>query len=68
MSEKYYVVSEEELEDFKYAVSASAYASIGAFEAASKALQNCYDTCRARPVRFIGAHGEGSSLMLWGEE
>jgi hypothetical protein len=21
-----------------------------------------------RPVRFIGAHAEGSSLMLWGEE
>ena len=21
-----------------------------------------------RPVRFLGAHAEGSSLMLWGED
>ena len=25
------------------------------------------DACCARPVRFIGAADQGSSLMLWGE-
>ena len=68
MSEKYYVVSTSEMEAFKFAVAACAYAELGRYKAMCDELQRCYDTCRSRPVRFIGAHGEGSSLMLWGEE
>jgi hypothetical protein len=55
MSEKYYVVSEEELDNLFTADTVSEHFAMDA-------------ACRARPVRFISAHDEVSSLMLWGED
>lgn len=70
MSEKYYVVSESELDAYAAARSRRDE-KIGGhhseIEDASRRLKEMYEACRAREVRFIGAADQGSSLMLWGE-
>jgi len=53
---KYYVVSEDEL------------VALHSYTCDNETADEAYTNCRARPVRFLGAHAEGSSLMLWGEE
>ena len=55
---KYYIIAEDKLRELVDAANSHTSYMTTEIEAA----------CRARPVRFIGAHGEGSSLMLWGEE
>ena len=68
MSEKYYVVSEENL---RWLCQAAFFDGCRPEYAAAKSIANLEQSeaaCRARPVRLIGLHGEGSSLMLWGEE
>jgi len=51
---KYYVVSESELDDL--------------YTADSHEKDEADAKCRTLQVRLVGLHGEGSSLMLWGEE
>jgi hypothetical protein len=66
MSEKYYIVSESELE----AAIAAAFADGAETERTGIISEVCKTheaACRAREVRFIGAADQGSSLMLWGE-
>jgi hypothetical protein len=61
MTDKFYVISEQELLAFKYAVAASAFAELGRFKEASEELLSCYYTCTARPVEVY----EESIIKLW---
>ena len=54
---KYYIISELDLQDF-----------LDIHAQGMKLSDEEVDVFYKHPVRFIGAHGEGSSLMLWGEE
>ena len=60
MSEKFYIVSESELERLR-----TAYEYNG--PGVSYLREDAEAACRAKEVRFIGAADQGSSLMLWGE-
>lgn len=64
MSEKYYIVSTEELGNL---VSASRLHSDDLYNEFKELYDKASDACRSREVRFIGAADQGSSLMLWGE-
>lgn len=52
-----YIISETILREFLYS-----------FAQGMKLEDEEAEMLLARPVRFLGAHAEGSSLMLWGEE
>ena len=65
---KYYVVSEDELKEFKYAVADCAFADLGGYTAACDTLSRCYGTCRARPVQAIPGRSTKGEGMCWIEE
>jgi hypothetical protein len=61
---KYYVVSNSEL----HALCVAAEITFKRLPADDDyRLEDCFEACRAKEVRFIGAADQGSSLMLWGE-
>jgi len=62
---KYYVVSDRDLLRLKH--TAQVFGDAPNSDTCDE-LDSAESVCYSRPVRFIGAHGEGSSLMLWGEE
>ena len=64
MSEKWYVVSESELERL---VEEAIENYINPDQRERGRLREAEAACRAREVRFIGAADQGNSLMLWGE-
>ena len=62
-TERYFVVSESELERLRTEATIHGYC----YSDEGKDVDEAEAACRARPVRFIGAADQGNSLMLWGE-
>lgn len=54
--ERYYVVSESELEEYKYAVADAALCLLDSYDRASDGLLKASTACRARPVPEEATH------------